>query len=258
VLLISSQVPAASGSTALGAAAFGSVARLQSAVGGVVGGLHGFWAHYIALGGASRDNEALRAHVLDLEGQLEAERARTARVDALEDALNLARSVASPTLAARIIAGNPVTGVLTVNVDRGTADGVHPNMAVINGKGVVGRVIGNPAKHAATVQLIIDRTAAAGALLEKSGSAGGVTGGFSDGNLRFGLISSATPVAVGERVLTSGQDGIFPKGFLIGQVVQIKGEGKAREVVVAPAVSFDRVDIVLILLTRPGPGQPQP
>ena len=258
VLLISSQVPAASGSTALGAAAFGSVARLQSAVGGIAGGLHGFWAHYIALGGASRDNEALRAHVLELEGQLEGERARSARVDALEDALNLARSLVAPTRAARVIAGNPVTGVLTVNVDRGTADGVHPNMAVINGRGVVGRIIGNPATHAATVQLLIDRTAAAGALLEKSGSVGGVTGGFADGNLRFGLISSATPVSVGERVLTSGQDGIFPRGFVIGLVVQIKGEGKAREVVVAPAVIFERVDVVLIVLSRPGSGPSQP
>src|SRR4029453_4951109 len=124
VLLISSQVPNASGSSMLGAAAFGSVTKGQSAIGGGSGGIHGFWAHSFALSGAWRENDALRARMLELEGQLQAERARGARVDALEDALKLQRSVVAPTVAARVIAGNPVVGVLTVNVDRGTADGV--------------------------------------------------------------------------------------------------------------------------------------
>lgn len=260
VLLISSQVPAASGTSALGSAAFGSVTRVQSVIGGLSGGLSGFWNHYLALGGVARDNEALRQRVLDLEGQLQGERARGARVDSLEDALKMQKSIVAPTLAARVIAGNPITGVLTVNIDRGTADGVRPNMAVINGSGVVGRVIGNPAPsaHAATVQLLIDRTAAAGALLEASGSAGGVSGGFADGNLRLGLLSSATSVAVGDRVVTSGQDGIFPSGFLIGAVLQINGTGKSREVVVAPAVNFERIDVVLVVLVNPPQPSPSP
>src|SRR3954464_11122850 len=87
VLLVSSQVQSAAGSSMLGAAAFGSVARVQSTIGGVSGGVHGFWSHYFALSGAARDNEALRGRVLELEGQLQGERARGSRVDALEDAL---------------------------------------------------------------------------------------------------------------------------------------------------------------------------
>jgi len=308
VLLISSQVPAASGTSALGSAAFGSVTRVQSAIGGVSGGVGGFWQHYLALGGVSRDNEALRARVLELEGQLQGERARGTRVDALEDALKMQRSVVARTLAARVIAGNPITGVLTVNIDRGTADGVERNMAVINDRGLVGRVIGTPSARAATVQLLIDRTAAAGALIEPSattvapaapaatgaaaaptpvggspagaapvttpvatpgapaatipvavaGAAGSVTGGFADGNLRLGLLSSAANVAVGDRVVTSGQDLMFPYGFLIGTVQQVKGTGKAREVVVAPAVNFERIDMVLVVLAKPAPPAPPP
>ena len=256
VLLISSQVPDASGSSALGSAAFGSVTKVQSAIGGVSGGISGFWNHYLALRGVSRDNDVLRARVLELEGQLQGERARGTRVDSLEDALKLQRSMVAPTLAARVIAGNPVTGVLTVNVDRGTADGVLPNMAVINGRGVIGRVIGNPSSHACTVQLLIDRTAFAGALLEASGAAGGVSGGFADGNFRMGLLSSAATVAVGDRVVTSGQDGIFPHGFLIGNVQQVNGTGKSREVVVTPAVNFERIDVVLIMLAKPAVPEP--
>jgi rod shape-determining protein MreC len=257
VLLISAQVPSRTGSSVLGAATFGTVARLQGGIAGVTGGVRGFWSHYFALSGASRENDALRARMLELEGQLQGERARAARVEALEAALNLQKSVVAPTLAARVVAGNPVPGVMTITVDRGTADGIRANMAVIDARGVVGRVIGSPSARAASVQLLIDRTGAAGAKLEASGTEASVSGGFPDGYLRMGLLSSATPVAVGEKVLTSGQDGIYPPGFLIGTVREVNGTGKSREVIVQPAVSFDRLEVVLVVLARPaGSGEP--
>src|SRR5580765_1593983 len=141
VLLISSQVPSRSGSTALHGAAFGAVAQVQRLMSGISDGIGGLWSHYFGLRNAARDNDQLRRQVLDLEGQLAAEHARAARVDALEEALGLQKTIVAPTLAARVIAGNPVPGVMTVNLDRGLADGVTANMAVINGSGVVGRVI---------------------------------------------------------------------------------------------------------------------
>lgn len=258
VLLISAQVPASSGTPLLGAAAFGAVASVQGAVGGAARGVGGLWRHYAALRGAARDNDALRARLLDLEGQLQSERARVSRVDGLEDALNLRRSLVAPTLAARVIAGNPVPGVLTVTVDRGEADGVRTNMAVINGRGVVGRVIGTPSAHAAAVQLLVDRMAGAGAMLESSRAAGAIGGGVADGRLRLGLVSSAAQVSVGERVVASGQDGIFPQGFLLGRVTQVSGVGKLREILVTPAVDFERLDVVLVVLARPATGASRP
>jgi rod shape-determining protein MreC len=157
----------------------------------------------------------------------------------------------APTLAARVVAGNPVPGVLTITIDRGTADGVRANMAVINGQGVIGRVIDALSAHAATVQLLADRAANAGATLEASGMPGNISGGHGDGQFRLELIPTTTDVAVGERVVTSGQDGVYPKGFLIGTVSRVTGTGKAREIVVAPAADFQRIDIVLVLLTPP-------
>jgi rod shape-determining protein MreC len=257
VLLISSQVSTREGSSVLHVATFGALARVQMTIAGLADGVRGLWTNYVALRGASRENAALRARVLELEGQLQGERARAARMAGLEDALNLQRSVVAPTVAARVIAGNTVTGVLTVNIDRGTADGVQPNMAVINGKGVVGRVIGRPGAHAATVQLLVDRTANAGAVLEGSGTVGNVSGGHADGLFRLELVSNVTPIAVGERVMTSGLEGIYPPGFLIGQVSAIRETGKVREILVAPAVNFSRIDVVLIVLARPASGDEQ-
>jgi rod shape-determining protein MreC len=257
VLLISSQVQTDSGSSALNGAALGGVARFQSIIGGLANGVSGLWSHYFALGGVARENEELRLRVLDLEGQLQGERARASRLNGLEDALTLQRSVVAPTLAARVIAGNPVPGVFTVNLDRGTADGVQPNMAVINGRGVVGRVIGRPAARFSTVQLLADHSGNAGAVLEASGVAGNVWGGHADGQFRLELVSSVAPITVGERVVTSGQDGIYPQGFLLGTVAQVNGTGKNREIVIAPAVNFARVDVVLIVMARPASGGAQ-
>jgi rod shape-determining protein MreC len=254
VLLISAQVPVKSGSTALHGAAFGTMARFQRTITAITDGIGGLWSHYAGLRNASRENDQLRQQVLDLEGQLAAERARGAKVTSLEEALALQKTIVAPTAAARVIAGNPIPGVMTVSLDRGTADGVKPNMSVINGRGVIGRVIASPSRSACAVQLLIDRTAAAGATLEGSGTNGLVAGGFTDGYLRMTLVSSAVTIAVGEKVLTSGQDGMYPSGFTIGRVLQINGAGKNREIVVEPAVDFARLDVVLIVLATPQVG----
>ena len=251
VLLISAQVQSGKGRSVLHASAFGAVAAVQGGSAAVTSGAGGLWSHYLALIGVARDNDQLRARVVALEAELQAERARGAQTSALEEALNLQKSMVAPTLAARVIAGNPVPGSLTVTIDRGKADGVASNMAVVSGAGVVGRVIGEPAGRAAIVQLLNGKSANTGAMIEKSGTAGLAIGGYADGSFRLDLVSSAADVAVGDRIVTSGQDGIYPPGFLIGQVTQVSGSGKLREIVVKPSVDYSHINIVLVVLARP-------
>ena len=88
-------------------------------------------------------------------------------------------------------------------------------MAVLSPTGVVGRVvIAGP--RASRVQLLVDRNAAAGALIERS-RAKGVVVGAGDDRLRLEYVSETSDVAVGDTVVTSGIDGIYPKGFVIGR-----------------------------------------
>jgi rod shape-determining protein MreC len=251
ILLISSQVQSGRGQTALNSATLGTMATLQGGVAGLTDGIGRIWTNYFGLVGASRENEELRNRVLDLEGKLQAEQARSERASALEGLLNLQRSIVAPTLAARVIAGNPKPGALPVTIDRGKSDGVTTNMAVITGRGVVGRVI-ETAGHAARVQLLVGESAAAGAVIERTTTAGMVQGGYADGKLRMDFVSSAAQIVVGDRVVTSGQDGIYPQGFLIGHVSEINGKGKTREIVVVPAVDFSYIEVVLVVLARPG------
>jgi rod shape-determining protein MreC len=249
VLLISAQVQSKSGLPLIEAAAFGIFSRFQQTTTGVSDGVRSGWTKYFALRGVERDNEQLRNRIIELEAQLQQEQAQAAKTRSLEEALNLQRSLDAPTVAARVIAGNPQPGSLEVTIDHGSADGVLPDMAVVGSRGIVGRVIGPVAPHAARVQLIVGKGAAAGAVLEKSGVGGVVAGGELDPPLRLDYIPNLTDVQPGERVLTSGQDGIYPSGFVIGVVEKSeKGERLHRTITVRPSVDVSHLEVVLVIL----------
>ena len=96
-------------------------------------------------------------------------------------------------------------------------------MAVISPAGVVGRII-VPSAHAAKVQLLIDLNAAAGALIERSRAQGVVVGTGTD-TLRIDYVSGSAEIQTGDTVITSGIDGIYPKGFVIGRVEKVERSG---------------------------------
>ncbi|HYN07942.1 MAG TPA: rod shape-determining protein MreC [Vicinamibacterales bacterium] len=249
VLVISAQVQSKSGIPLIEAAAFGVFSRFQQTTTGVTDGVRSGWTKYFALRGVERDNEQLRKRVIELEAQLQMEQAQAAKARSLEEALNLQRTLDAPTLAARVIAGNPQPGTLEVTIDRGSADGVEPNMAVVGSRGIIGRVIGPLAPHAARVQLIVGKGAAAGATLEKSGVGGVVMGGEKDPPLRLDYIPNLVEVQPGERVLTSGQDDIYPSGFVIGVVEKSeKGNDGQRQITVRPSVDVSHLEVVLVIL----------
>ncbi|MEO8070095.1 MAG: rod shape-determining protein MreC, partial [Acidobacteriota bacterium] len=150
VLLISAQVQSKSGLPLIETIAFGGFSRVQTMMAGSADAGKGVWTNYFALRGAVRENDGLKRRILDLETTLQAQQALADRAKSLEAALDLKASLTGPTLAARVIAGNPSPGYLTVTIDRGTADGVAVDLAVISGSGVVGRVIAPIAAHAAT------------------------------------------------------------------------------------------------------------
>jgi rod shape-determining protein MreC len=254
VLLISSQVQSRSGGPVLEAVAFGTVSRMQGVGAGVADGTRSIWRRYFALQGVERENEELRQRVLELEGRLQTEEARASRTRQLEEALGLQRELEASTMAARVIAGSPAAGERWITIDRGAADGVAPDMAVMAGRGVIGRIIGTPAAHAAKVQLLIARNAAAGVMLEKSGAGAIVLGGAEDGLLQLDMVQGSATIDVGEKVFTSGQDGIYPQGFVVGAVERVEGSGKTRRIVVRPAVDFSHIEVVLVLLARQSGG----
>src|SRR5438128_3557688 len=153
--------------------------------------------------------------------------------------------------AAEVIGDAASPDVRTVTIDKGTSNGLRLDMAVIAPAGVVGRIV-VPTARAARVQLLIDRNAAAGAMIERSRAQGVVVGG-GDERLLMEYVSEVADVATGDVVVTSGIDGIFPKGFVIGRVDSVeKASGTYKRIVVRPAVDFRSIEEVLVVLTPTG------
>jgi rod shape-determining protein MreC len=102
--------------------------------------------------------------------------------------------------------------IRTLTINRGAADGIVADMAVIAPGGDRRAVIGPVARHAARVQLLIDRNAAAGALIERTRAGGMVVGVEANPPLRMELVSNLADVKPGDTIVASGVDGIYPKG----------------------------------------------
>jgi rod shape-determining protein MreC len=249
LILISAQVQSKAGVPVLEGVTFGVFSRLQGGAAGFFRGIGGVWGNYVGLRGAKAENEKLKQEVAALEVRLQEQRALASRAERLQTLLDLRSSTTVPTIAAEVIAGNPNPGLMTVTVNRGSADGVQADMAVIAPKGVVGRVVGPVAAHAARVQLIIDRTAAVGAISERVRAGGMAVGVDGDPPLGMELVSNLADIIAGDLIVASGVDGIYPKGFTIGTVEKSeRGPSLHRIIAVRPAVDFSALEDVLIVL----------
>ena len=254
LVLLSTQANTGSGAPVFQAVAFGVFSEVQRAVSGTVAAAGGLWSDYVELQAVRSENESLRRELDAVRLQWQMDRAGAQRVRGLEALLGLQASAGLETVGARIIAGDATPYFRTVTIDRGRRDGLRSDAAVLSAAGVVGRIVGDPGYRASRVQLLIDRNAAAGALIERTRVAGLVSGGAGDRLLRMRYVSNLGDVEVGDTVVTSGSDGIYPKGFVIGDVALVRrGPGLYRTIHVRPRLRFGDLDEVLVILPESPP-----
>jgi rod shape-determining protein MreC len=248
VILISTQVTTKRGVPMLEEAVFGVFSEVQRVANTVTTGVRTSWQNYFALQQVQEENERLKQQISALQVRLQQERSLAQQSQSLQKLLDLKTSSELATTAANVIAGGASPEFRTITIDKGTSEGIHGDMAVISPAGIVGRVI-QPSPRAAKVQLLIDRNAAAGALVERTRAQGVVTGTGTD-NLRMDYVSGSAEVKAGDVVVTSGIDGIYPKGFVIGQIQSVnRGAGEYSSIVIRPAVDFSALEAVLIVVT---------
>ncbi len=251
IILISAQVRAPSRAGMLAATTFGVFSELQRATSSVVLGVRDVWFAYVALRGVREENKRLGTELTALQVRLQEQRALVRQSLGLQRLLALRAEVPLETMGARVIAADATSWFQTLAIDRGARDGVRPDMAVIAPEGVVGRIVGQPSASAAKVQLLIDRNAAAGAMIEQSRAAGVVIGGGGE-LLRMDYVSNLVDVTVEDVVVTSGVDGIYPKGFVIGPVASAeRGPGLYQKIQVQSAVDFLSLEYVLVVTSPP-------
>jgi rod shape-determining protein MreC len=253
VLLISTQVTSRTGVPVLESVVFGVLAEVQRVVMSATTGVRQVWSGYIGLRHVKAENDDLRRQLADAQVVLQQQRALADRARGYQELLDLRDRANLQTVAAEIIGAASASDFLTVTIDKGSRAGLKTDMAVIAPAGVVGRIIAT-SPRSSKVQLLVDRNAAAGAIIERS-RAQGVVMGAGDGRLRLEYMSEVFDVAVGDEVVTSGIDMIYPKGFVIGKVDFVEKAGAAyKRVTIKPAIDFSSIEEVLVVLTPP-PGR---
>jgi rod shape-determining protein MreC len=248
VILISAQVNSRAGVPLLESVTFGLFAEVQRASSAGVSGVRRVWNRYVGLRSVEGENDRLKRELAEADVQLQQQRALAERARRLEDLLELRDRSDLNTAAAAIIAASASPDFRTLTIDKGRRDGLRRDMAVVAPAGAVGRIV-VPSARAAKVQLLIDHNAAVGALIERS-RAQGVVVGSGDSVLQLDYVSEVADVVVGDVVVTSGIDGIFPKGFTIGRVETVEKSGNIyKRITVRPAVDFSALEEVLVVLT---------
>jgi rod shape-determining protein MreC len=217
----------------------------------VIHGVQHSWDGYIGLRRAREENVALRAELDRLKVRNAELEGRALEADRLEALLNFRNAHPEATmLAASVIGASPDSSSQVMYLNRGSRDGVRRDMGVITPDGVVGKII---AAYPDTSQVLLmsDKESGVGALLADTRTQGPVKG-TGEPLVWLDYISNDEKVSVGEAVLTSGQDRIFPKDLPVGTVVEVTPDRKSpfMKISVRPSAHLDRLEDVIILLTR--------
>ena len=248
ILLISAQVNSKSGVPVIESVTFGIFSEVQRGLSGGFLGTRRVWTGYIGLRHLKVENEALKRDLAAAQVAVQEQTALADRTRGLERLLDLREHLTLKTVAAEIIGAAATPDFRTLTIDKGTRDGVRADMSVIAPAGIVGRLV-VPSLRSAKIQLLIDRNAAAGAIVERTRAQGVVVGGGDD-RLRMEYVSEVFDIVVGDVVVTSGIDGIYPKGFIIGRVEAVERSGGAyKRITIKPAVDFSSLEEVLVVLT---------
>jgi rod shape-determining protein MreC len=250
IILISAQVNSRGGVPLLEVVTFGTFAEVQRWASGLTGSMRNAWLGYGNLRGVRAENERLKEQLADIQVRFQQEHAAAERARQLEHLLGFQQQIKINTVAVHVIGAGATPDSRTVTIDKGSSSGVDRDMAVLAPTGVIGRVV-TSTPHAAKVQLLLDRNAGAGALIQRSRAQGVVVGAGED-LMQMKYVSSTADVKVGDTVVTSGIDGIYPTGFVVGIVETLdKGGGGYKQIHVRPAVDFTRLEEALVVTSRP-------
>ncbi|MEP6636954.1 MAG: rod shape-determining protein MreC [Acidobacteriota bacterium] len=237
------------------------ISPVQTVVSKVSGSTSGFFGNVANFGSTIKENEQLKRKLEDTELELRRSRQAALENDRLKGLLHLKENTGYDSVTARVIARDASVWFNTIMINRGSSSGIALNMPVVTPGGIVGRVIA-VSPWTSQVMLITDEKAAAGAFigqLSESGILGSVRGLGDSGLIEMRYVSGLQKVDVGNFVLTTGQDGIYPAGLNVGEVVEVRNgtATQPHQIFIKPSARLDQLSDVAVLLYQP-PQRPAP
>ena len=208
------------------------------------------WRQYFYLVSVAHENERLRGNLSQATERIHRCQETELANERLRDLLNFKQSQPRLVLAAEVIGRDPSPWFKSVTIDKGAVDGLRKGLPVVVPEGIVGQVT-EVAPRYAKVLLMIDRNNAVDALVQRN-RARGIIKGEPTGSCRFEYVLRKHDIKPGDVVISSGLDGVYPKGLRVGEVVSADqpASGIFQNVRVRPFVDFERMEEILVLLDR--------
>ena len=234
---------------------------IQSVSSKATGATTDFFRQITSFHSTAKENEELKRQLAAVQDQLRNANQQAAENDRLKSLLNLKEQSEYKIVPARVIARDPSVWFNTITINTGSRSGVAVNMPVVTATGIVGRVI-TVSPWASQVMLLTDEKAGAGAVvgqLGQSGALGSIRGRQDLGLIEMRYVSGLEKVEVGDSVMTTGQDGIYPPGLNVGEVVDVKNgtATQPHQILIRPGARLEHLEEVAVLLYRP-PQRPVP
>lgn len=209
--------------------------------------LKGIWVNYVSLVHVQQENARLREELKWLRQENHRYLEAYLQYQRLQRLLDFREHLSLDVVAAEVIGRNANSWTEIIYVNRGARDKVVKGLPVVTHEGLVGQVI-HAAPTLSQVMLLTDFRSGVDALVQRSRANGVVTGrGRHLAELKF--LPVGADVQAGDRLISSGMGGVFPKGLIIGEVGEIQRNGhQSQHVEIRPSVDFSHLEEVLILL----------
>ena len=223
-----------------------AVAPISKSFQWTVQGVKGIYEEYLALRKTREANVQLRQEITRLQTQLTEYHEAYLENQRLRRLLDFKNTVKAEAIPAQVVVHDPSGWFQTLIVDKGALDGVGADMPVVNDEGVVGRVM-DVSEHYARVVLITDPASAIDGMIERNRMRG-VLAGKDASSCLLKYVRGNFDVQIGDLIITSGKDGIFPKGLRLGRVKGVRKDPVAlfQIIEVEPAVRLGALEEVLI------------
>ena len=206
------------------------------------------WSNYIDLRHTRQQNFELQQEIVRLRQEQEALAEDAAQGRRLQALLGFQQQYISTTVAAQVIGTTGTDRSSMISIDKGYKDGLKSDQAVMTPDGVVGKVRDVWA-HTAQVLLLNDATSGAGVVLSAS-RIRGIVRGTANGQIMINDLTSDSRIKVGDQVVTSGGDRVFPRGLPVGEITSIVPDPQHQPynaITVKPYSNLSRLDEVLVI-----------
>jgi len=229
------------------------LAPFQEAVASSSRFIKDIWRHYFDLVRASQENDRLKSQLARAEEMKNAWTEARLANDRLRRLMDLEQDFVRQVVYADVVGRDPTAWYKTVIINKGTKDQVAVGMPVAVPEGIVGQVV-NVSGRYAKVLLLVDQNSAVDALVQRTRARGLLKGEYAD-QCRLEFVLRKEDVQVGDVVVTSGLDHVFPKGLRIGAIKEVAGETNEMfyTITVTPFVDFEKLEELLVLQPPPAP-----